>query len=57
MPQGAEGERRPADVIANAVRVMQVATGETEEEFEADDGKDAAAQALGRKGGTARGAR
>ena len=57
MPQGAEGERRPADVIVNAVRVMQVATGETEEEFEADDGKDAAAQALGRKGGTARGAR
>jgi len=53
MPTGPKGEKRPADVIANAVRVMQIATGEAEEEFEADDGKDKAAQALGRKGGAA----
>jgi acyl-CoA reductase-like NAD-dependent aldehyde dehydrogenase len=57
MPKGPKGEKRPADVIANAVRVMQIATGEAEEEFEADDGKDKAAQALGRKGGAARAAK
>lgn len=54
MPKGPKGEKRPADLIANAVRVMQIATGQREEEFEGDDGKDKAAQALGRKGGTAR---
>ena len=45
-------------MIANAVRVMQIASGEAEEEFEGqtDDGKDKAAQALGRKGGAARAA-
>lgn len=55
MPKGPKGEKRPADVIANAVKVMQIATGEAEEEFD-DDGKDKAAQALGRKGGAARAA-
>lgn len=35
-------------------RVMQIATGEVEEETEADDGKDKAAQAMGKKGGAAR---
>ena len=53
MPKGPKGQKRPADVIGNAVRVMQIATGEAEEEHE-DDGKDKAAQALGRKGGKAR---
>ena len=33
--------------------VMQIATGEAEEEYE-DDGKDPAVKALGRKGGAAR---
>lgn len=56
MPKEPKGEKRPADVIANAVRVMQIATGEAKEEFETDDGKDKAAQALGRKGGAARAA-
>jgi hypothetical protein len=28
MPRGLRGEKRPADVIGNAVRVMQIATGE-----------------------------
>ena len=56
MPKGPNGEKRPADLIANAVRVMRIATGEAEEEFEADDGKDKAAQAMGRKGGAARAA-
>ena len=54
MPKGPKGEKRPADVIGNAVRVMQIATGESEEEIENGDGKDKAAQELGRKGGKAR---
>lgn len=53
MPRGPKGERRPADVIGNAVHVMRVLTGEIEETIP-DDGKDPAAKALGRKGGAAR---
>jgi hypothetical protein len=53
MPTGPKGERRPADVIGNAVKVMRIATGE-ENEIQADEGKNAAAVALGRKGGAAR---
>jgi hypothetical protein len=33
MPTGPKGEKRPADVIGNAVRVMQIATGEAHEEY------------------------
>jgi hypothetical protein len=55
MPKGPKGQKRPADVIGNAVCVMQIATGEAEEEREAqNEGKDKAAQELGRKGGKAR---
>jgi hypothetical protein len=53
MPRGPKGEKRPADVIGNAVHVMRIATGEIEEIIP-DDGKDPAAKALGKKGGTAR---
>jgi hypothetical protein len=53
MPRGPKGERRPADVIGNAVHVMRVLTGEIEETIP-DDGKDPAARALGKKGGAAR---
>jgi hypothetical protein len=28
MPKGPKGQRRPADVIGNAVHVMRIATGE-----------------------------
>ena len=28
MPTGPKGEKRPADVIGNAVKVMRIATGE-----------------------------
>ena len=56
MPKGPQGQKRPADVIGNAVRVMEIATGQREEEFE-DDGKDPAAKALGAKGGKARAAK
>lgn len=55
MPTGPKGERRPADVISNAVKVMRIATGEESEDASpADDGKDPAAKALGAKGGAAR---
>jgi hypothetical protein len=57
MPKGPRGEKRPADVIGNAVHVMRIATGEIEEELPPDDGKDKAAQALGKKGGKARAAK
>lgn len=53
MPKGPKGQKRPADVISNAVKVMKIATGEDEEEF-TEDGKNKAAQELGRKGGKAR---
>ena len=54
MPRGPQGQKRPADVIGNAVKVMRIATGEEEEEYEDHDGKDPAAKALGAKGGKAR---
>lgn len=53
MPTGPKGEKRPADVIGNAIRVAKIATGEIEDTAP-DDGKDKAAQALGKKGGAAR---
>jgi hypothetical protein len=44
-------------VIGAAVKVMRIATGEEPEDFgPEDDGKDPAAKALGKKGGTARAA-
>jgi hypothetical protein len=54
MPTGPKGEKRPADVIGNAVKVMRIATGEETETLPSDDGKDPAAKALGAKGGAAR---
>ena len=53
MPKGPKGQKRPADVIGNAVKVMRIATGEDEEEY-TTDGKSKAATELGRKGGLAR---
>ena len=51
MPKGPRGEKRPADVIGNAVKVMRIATGEETEE--AGRAKTAAAE-LGARGGRAR---
>ena len=28
MPRGPQGQKRPADVVGNAVRVMEIATGQ-----------------------------
>ena len=53
MPKGPKGEKRPADVIGTAIKVAKIATGEIEDE-QPDDGKNKAAQALGRMGGQAR---
>jgi len=56
MSKGPKSQKCPADVIGNAVKVMRIATGEEPEDFPADDGKDKAAQSLGRRGGKARAA-
>jgi hypothetical protein len=53
MPRGPRGERRPAEVIGAAVMVAKVAIGEIAD-VTTEDGKNAAAVALGRKGGQAR---
>ena len=50
MPKGPKGEKRPADVIGNAVHVMRIATGEAEEGQEPEN----PAAVLGRHGGAAR---
>lgn len=54
MPKGPRGEKRPADTIGNAMKVMRVATGEEVDE-RTDDGKDAAAVSLARHGRVDRG--
>ncbi len=53
MPRGPKGEKRPADVIGNAVKVMRIAVGE-DSDVAPEDGKNKAAQALGKLGGVAR---
>ena len=51
MPKGPRGEKRPADVIGAAVKIMRIATGE-----EAEDVVPVASAAaqLGKLGGAAR---
>jgi hypothetical protein len=53
MPRGPKGEKRPAEVIGAAVMIGKIATGEIED-ITTEDGKNAAAVALGRMGGKAR---
>lgn len=53
MPKGPKGEKRPADVIGNAIKVAKIATGEIEDEKDGER-KDEAAVSLGRRGGRAR---
>jgi hypothetical protein len=55
MPRGPKGEKRPGDAIGNAIVIAKIATGEIED-VTTDDGKNAAAVALGRMGGKARAA-
>jgi hypothetical protein len=49
MPKGPQGQKRPADTVANAIRVARIATGEEQE----TPSQQAKAKA-GRKGGPAR---
>jgi hypothetical protein len=56
MPRGPRGEKRPADVVGNAVKVMRIATGEETEELETARAKSAAAE-LGARGEKARAAK
>jgi hypothetical protein len=49
MPKGPKGEKRPADVIGNAVKVMRIATGEISDDVTAVDRAKA-----GRAGGRSR---
>ena len=57
MPRGPKGERRPADVIGNAVHVMRIATGEIEEKVAAPDPAKEYMRRGGLKGGQARAAK
>ena len=52
MPKGPQGQKRPADVIGNAVHVMRIATGEVED-TKRDPGTEANRRG-GLKGGVAR---
>ena len=52
MPKGPRGERRPADVVTNTVRVMRIAT--SEEPDDRDAAPPSPAQQLGKLGGAAR---
>jgi hypothetical protein len=54
MPRGPKGEKRPADVIGNAVHVMRVATGEIEETLPKENRVSELARLGGLKGGKAR---
>jgi hypothetical protein len=54
MPRGPKGEKRPADVIGNAVHVMRIATGEVEETLPEENPAGALARLGGLKGGKAR---
>jgi hypothetical protein len=60
MPKGPQGQKRPADVIGNAVKVMRIATGD-EQEAVLSDTRNPAAVAMSKlgasKGGLARAAR
>ncbi|HEY5208306.1 MAG TPA: hypothetical protein VIJ42_02555 [Stellaceae bacterium] len=53
MPKGPQGQKRPADVIGNAVKVMRIATGEEEDQ----PSKMPARAKGGRKGAAARAAK
>lgn len=54
MPTGPKGEKRPADAIARAVKVMRILTGEELEDYGDAPTKNQASAELGRKGGKKR---
>lgn len=57
MPRGSRGDQRLAGAVGLNFDVLQIATGQIRGAPDAyEDGKDKAAQALGRNGGVARAA-
>jgi hypothetical protein len=56
MPKGPKGEKRPADVIGNAVKSMRILTGQEPEDIDTPEsrGKDPHASAMGKLGAAAR---
>ena len=56
MPEGPKGEKRPADVIGNAVKSMRILTGEEPEDIDMPEsqGKNPHASAMGKLGAAAR---
>jgi len=54
MPRGPRGEKRPADVIGNAVHVMRIATGEISEDRTLRTEAQAFLSRAGKRGGRAR---
>jgi hypothetical protein len=55
MPMTTTRKKRPRDPVQFAKLIGDIATGQVEDAH--DDGKDAAAAEMGRKGGTARAAK
>jgi hypothetical protein len=53
MPKGPKGERRPTDVIGNAIKVGRIAVGDEEEELEPKKAP-MTAQEMGKVGGATR---
>jgi hypothetical protein len=53
MPKGPKGQKRPADVVSNAVKVARLATGEDAEDMPKPK-KVMDASEMGKKGGVAR---
>lgn len=47
MPRGPRGEKRPADVVRNAIKVAKIATGEDSEELPETKGKRSAGGLVG----------
>jgi hypothetical protein len=43
MAEGQQGQKRPADTVANAIRVAKILTGEIEEDTGQDERKNKAA--------------
>jgi hypothetical protein len=55
LPKGPKGQKRPADVVSNAIKVARIATGEEEEAMpKKRPAKSEAAAELGKLGGAAR---
>ena len=54
MPRGPQGQKRPRDPNQLGKLIVDISVGEVEEASPSDDGKNKAAQELGRMGGTAR---